>query len=206
MTIKREKIDKLKHVSIFYGTARMNLNNFKLLQSTYKNTSGRVMPINLSLANIDGLVFASMGQYQKKEVIPYLITDPSKTNDLPILVAVHNIKLSMPVQIAGYHAGNPSQKYTGSPTFKELTDSQAKTLIKDAIKANPNMTEPLEQLLKKYIALIDDFAAAEENKDIGYIPLFDDVCVALKQCSKKHMRFCRDVRLDVVESNAKNRP
>lgn len=180
----------------YFMALQGNLKNFKPLQITYKNTSGRVIPIDCNLENVKGLVFARMA-VSKKEAIPYEITDPAKTNDLPILVAVRNIKLNMPVQIAGYHIGRPGQEYTGSLSYKELTDLQAEALIKDAIKSNPSIKEPLEQLLRKYITLIENFSTTEDNKYVGYIPSRDDVFIALKQYSK-NKSFYIDVNLDAL--------
>ncbi|OQB76391.1 MAG: hypothetical protein BWX92_01852 [Deltaproteobacteria bacterium ADurb.Bin135] len=144
----QNKINRGKHISLFYGTARVNLKDFIPMQKTYKKTNGEIVYTDYDVTNASGIVFARMG-VSKKEMIDYEVTDHEKINDLPILVAIQNVKLERPLQIAGHHVGRPGSHYTGSPSYMALDDDLAGNLIKDAIKANPHLRDKLEQIFLK---------------------------------------------------------
>jgi hypothetical protein len=133
-----------KSVSVFYGTARVNLEGFKPLQNSFRNTNEQIIAVKYDVTSPDAIVFARMTT-SPGDGIAYEETDSSKTIDVPILVSINNIKIDKPLQISGYHMGR-SDSYTGSPTYVNLSSDSAHRLLKDAIKVNPHLRTKLEEL------------------------------------------------------------
>jgi len=133
-----------KSVSVFYGTARVNLEGFEPLQKSFRNTNGQTIAVKYDVTSPDAIVFARMTT-SPGDGIAYEETDPLKVSDVPILVSIHNIKLDKPLQISGYHMGR-HDSYTGSPSYVNLSTDSVDKLLKDAIKANPHLRTKLDEL------------------------------------------------------------
>jgi len=199
MQLIKNKINRGQHISVFYGTARVNLKGFIPMQETYKK-NGVVMSTDCNITNASGVVFARMGVSQK-EMIDYEVTDHEKINDLPILVAIQNVKLYRPLQIAGHHVGRPGSHYTGSPGYMILADDLAENLIKDSIKANPHLRDKLEQVFGKYISIGKDSLVIDYHKDESeYIPTREDVENILRGFSSEFNKDQDKIPIDNVLS------
>ena len=143
----------MKHRSVFYGTARKNLYGFIPLQRRFLNKDGEEAKVSTKAFDTDGIIFGRMATSPIDKII-YEELDPLKNSDVPILVSVQHIKLERPVQMVPRHIGDPKRAhYTGSPTYKKLSDKSALELLKDAIRANPSQKKELKAILDQCISL-----------------------------------------------------
>jgi hypothetical protein len=198
-----------RSVSVFYGTARMNLKDFEPLQKSYRNTKGEQTPIDYDPSRLDSIIFARMGT-SPPDGISYEVTDPLKRTDVPILVSVQDIKLDKPLQISRHHMGDPSKPYTGAPKKAFLSDELAGKVLEDAVKANPRLKNRLEEIFnyashdRSYLPT-HDYA----SHDRSYLPTREDYDNARRKCLREHKRkegkeeIYTDDLLDTIEGNVK---
>lgn len=161
-------------ISLFYGTARVNLDNFRPLTNNYRNTEGEQKTTDYDVSKAGSIIFARM-TVSPGDGIGYEETDSSKKTDVPILVSIQQVKLDRPVQISGNHMGRPNKPYTGSPRCVFLPEDSAHRLLEDSVKANPHLRERLEgifDLASQDRPSTRSHHGASDND--SYYPTFED--------------------------------
>jgi hypothetical protein len=149
--ISQGGVMKGPHVSLYFGTARNNLEGFNPSKKECLDRNGLRRELPENWFKKKGIRFVRMNTTKESDGIDYVELDEYKRSNVPILVSIDDVIITKPVQIVGRHVGDPKRnQFEGNPGLNYITDTGARELLKDAKAANPDQKNLIEQIYEKY--------------------------------------------------------